>query len=274
MNRKREQAEIIYLLGRLFGPLEQAAADPSRFDGDEQKRIRARFFAEMPSFLREANKFCNGEPGHLYGSQKRVIQRLYSNLDAKLVGTDRIEELHPVLEAYKKQFIEQVLAVPVPVDSAIYEASTPFSTYCLIRDLCTTVRRQLVWLDRYFDQTIFHRFFIDTPSTAEIILVTLPGADLKSATDRSRHAAFMDISRLFAVERGPQRYRLIENGSFHDRWLRCDDKLFTLGGSIKDLDKGPFTISRLDTTSFNQQRFDDAIAQGSEVFGPTHTTHP
>jgi len=97
---------------------------------------------------------------------------------------------------------------------------------------------------------------------------------LTSRNDKTRHAEFMDVSKLFALERGPQGYRLIENGNFHDRWLRCEDKLFTLGGSIKDLDKGSFTISRLDTTAANRQQFDDAVALGSEIFGPSHTTHP
>jgi hypothetical protein len=104
--------------------------------------------------------------------------------------------------------------------------------------------------------------------------VTRPRASLTDRRDISRTNDFMDVSRLFAQERGPQGYRLIENGHFHDRWLRCDDKLFTLGGSIKDLDKGPFTISRLDSTPPNRQQFDDAITQGIEVFGPTQTNHP
>ena len=69
------------------------------------------------------------------------------------------------------------------------------------------------------------------------------------------------------LEREPVGYRLIENGNFHDRWLRCDDKLFMLGGSIKDFDRGPFTISRVDTTAANRQQFDDAVAQGTDDFG-------
>ena len=84
----------------------------------------------------------------------------------------------------------------------------------------------------------------------------------------------MDVSKLFAHEREPQKYRLIESRNFRDRWLRCDDKMFTLGGSIKDFDRGPFTMSRLDTTASNRQHFDDAVAQGVEIFGPNHTSHP
>jgi hypothetical protein len=274
MNRKREQAEIVFLLGRLLGPLEQAATEPSRFDADEQQRICARFLADLPTFYNRAVQFCNGEPGHRYGRQQEVIAACYSDLQNKVVRTQAMEQLQSPLQANRERIIEQILSVPVPIDSTIYEARTPFSAYCFLKDLCTTVRQQLVWLDRYFDQTVFHRFFIDMPLTTQAILVTLPAATLTSRNDRTRHLAFMDVSNLFAQERGTDGYRLIENGNFHDRWLRCDDKLFALGGSIKDLDKGPFTISRLDSTASNRQHFDDAVTQGTEIFGPNHTTHP
>lgn len=274
MDRKRQQAEMIFRLGRLLGPLELAASDPSRFDADEQERVRARFLADLPKFYHEIVQFCNGEPGHRYGRQHDVIARCYNDLQNKVVHTQRIEELRSPLQVNRERIIEQVLSIPVPVDSTIYEAQTPFSTYCLVRDLCTTVGQQLVWLDRYFEQTVFHRFFTDTRATAQVILVTLPSSTLRSRGDRTRHAEFMDVSKLFAQQRGPQGYRLIENGNFHDRWLRCDNKLFTLGGSIKDLDRGPFTISRLDSSEPNKRQFDEAVTQGTELFGATHTTHP
>ena len=274
MNRKREQAEMVFLLGCLLGPLEQAASNPSRFDADEQERIRARFLAELPTFYNQCIEFCNGEPGHRYGRQIEVIAGCYNDLQNKIVHIQRIDELRSPLQVNRERIIEQILSVPVPIDSTIYEARTPFTTYCLVKDLCTTVRQEIVWLDRYFDQTIFHRFFTDTSASAQITLVTLPGATLTSRSDKTRLAEFMDVSKLFALERGDQGYRLIENGNFHDRWLRCDDKLFTLGGSIKDLYRGPFTISRLDTTAANRQQFDDAVAHGAEIFGPNNPTHP
>ena len=274
MNRKSEQADIIFRLGCLLGPLEQAATDPSRFDSDEQERIRARFLADLPTFLNAAVQFCNGEPGHQYGRQQDVILGCHNEMRGKIVQAERIEELQSTLQDNRDRIIQQILSVPVPVDSAIYEARTPFSTYCLVKDVCSTVRQRVVWLDRYFDQTLFHRFFTDTPPGARVTLVTLPGAGLTSRNDRTRHAEFMDVSRLFAIERGLQGYQLIENANFHDRWLRCDDKLFTLGGSIKDLDKGPFTMSCIDSTPQNRQHFDDAVVRGNEVFGPEHTTHP
>jgi hypothetical protein len=274
MNRKREQAELIYRLGRVLGPLEEAASDPARFDRDEQERIRARFFVDWQNFLDQALAFCNGEAGHAYKRQSAGFVEWYDRLQHRVTHCEAIENLTESLQQAREFVIEQVLSIPVPVDSVIHDAHTPFSTYCFVKDLCSTVRQQLVWLDRYFDQTIFHRFFGDTPAAAQVTLVTVPRAGLTNARDTARSAEFMDVSRLFAAERGVGGYRLIENAHFHDRWLRCDDRLFTLGGSIKDFDRGPFTITRLDGTPENRRHFDEAVAQGTEVFGPTAPNHP
>jgi hypothetical protein len=130
-------------------------------------------------------------------------------------------------------------------------------------------------MDRYFDQTIFSRYFVDSPRDVPITLITWPETTCVSTRDKQRYAEFMDISRLFAQERQPSGYRLFTNRNFHDRWLRCDDKLFVLGGSIKDLgNDSKFTISKLDFTPENAAHFDEATRTGTEVFGPTRPCHP
>ena len=48
----------------------------------------------------------------------------------------------------------------------------------------------------------------------------------------------------------PGDYRVVTDEHFHDRWLQCDNNLFALGGSIKDIGNGTtFTITRIDTTA-------------------------
>ncbi len=85
----------------------------------------------------------------------------------------------------------------------------------------------------------------------------------------------MGVSKLFAQERGPQGYQLVTDEHFHDRWLRCDDKLFSLGGSIKDLgNESTFTISKLDSTSDNIRQVEEPMRRGQEVFGPNNPNHP
>jgi hypothetical protein len=113
---------------------------------------------------------------------------------------------------------------------------------------------------------------VDTPKKVQVTLVTWPASKVGGGKDKRRNDEFMDMSQLFASERGPAGYRLVTLENFHDRWLRCDDRLFTLGGSIKELAK-PFTISRVDSTSDNIKQFDEAVTTGVEVFGPNQTAH-
>ena len=179
------------------------------------------------------------------------------------------------ISRFHNALMEATSTIPIPVDSAIHEAQTPFSTYCLVKDLCSTSINKLVWMDRYFDQTLFGRYFVDTPKSTLITLVTYPEVKCSKPRDKQRYVEFMGISKLFALERGTSGYRLVTDESFHDRWLRCDNKFFTLGGSIKELgNDSKFTISRLDSTPENEAHFDEVVARATEVFGPTQPTHP
>ncbi len=270
-NRKHQQAEIIFKIGRFFGPLLSLAENPSNYDLDEQRRIAARFFAERDALIQEVQRFSTDEPGHSYFAQSYRVRNALFTLGAAITSAPEGHWLSQVKASYDTA-LSAILEIPIPIDSSIHDAQTPFSTYCFLLDLCSTVTREIVWLDRYFDQTVFHRFFVDTPKTALITLVTLPDTNLSSRTDQRRFTEFLDISRIFAKERGESGYRLIENASFHDRWLRCDDRLFALGGSVKDLDQ-IFTISRIDSNSDNLRQFDEAVKNGVEAFGPKRLNH-
>ena len=58
-------------------------------------------------------------------------------------------------------------------------------------------------MDRYFDQSLFGRYFADTPTTTEIVLISWPESKATSRADKQRYSDFMGISKLFALERGP-----------------------------------------------------------------------
>ena len=261
-------------MGALFGPLMKWAESPGIYDTDEKSRIFARFFAEVPKFKSMFEAFTKSEPGHDYLPQYyQVVNRLgpFADYAAQMPASEFCGHIQKV---YAEVF-SAIYSIPVPVESAIHEAHTPFSTYCLLKDLCSTVSQRIIWMDRYFDATLFGRYFSDMPRSACITLVTYPFAECKGAKDQQRYKDFMSVSKLFAQERGASGYRLLTNDQFHDRWLQCDNKKFVLGGSIKDLGNATtFTVSKLDDTTDNQRHFDDALARATEVFGPLQTIHP
>ena len=274
MNRKKQQAEMFVEFGTLFGPLMKWVEHPSDYDTEEKTRIFARFFAEIDRFRQDLRTFSISEPGHNYQVQ---FNQVSSQLDQVAYGIGALtgQDLGKHLAEIHRSIFSSIFSIPVPVDSVICEAFTPFSTYCIIKDLCSTVARRLIWMDRYFDATIFGLYLTNVAKQAGITLVTYPFTKCKGSKDEQRYKDFMSVSKLFAQERGPAAYRLLTDEQFHDRWLECDDKMLALGNSIKDLSKQTtFTISKLDSTSDNQKQFDEAINRGIEVFGPSQTTHP
>jgi hypothetical protein len=274
MNRKHEQAVMLDQLGQLFGPILNVVANPQSYDLEEKRRIAARFYAEYKTFTQRVEQFCKGEPHHHYLAELNKI--LVAIFD--LVNRSYNEKGYDLFEnapATHGTILEALCSIPTPIDSTIHDAVTSFSTYCLVRDLCLTSDKHIFWMDRYFDQSLFARYLADVPKSAAVTLITYPESKCKGAADKQRYADFMGGSKLYAAERGPTGYRLVTDDGFHDRLLRCNDKLFTLGGSIKDLGNGiTFTLAKLDSTTENAKRIDDSVLKAVEVFGPSQPHHP
>lgn len=276
MNRQREKEELLCMLGMLFGPVLKVAEHPEQYEGAERTRIIARFFHEKNAFTGAVDRFAKGEPGHsYYAHYARVLSRC--NRIAAFVNNTPDDEagLFALVEETYETIRDTISDIPVPLESTIHEASTPFSTYCLIRDICLATTTELMWVDRYFDCGLFHRYLRGVPRDVLVTLVTWPDTKLRGKADQDRFSAFLGVSALFAHERGGMGYRLIVNEAIHDRWLLSDDRLFELGGSVKDLGKETtFTMSRLDSTEENRRKLDQFAKDGAELFGPSVATHP
>lgn len=275
MDRKREQAELLVMLGQLFGPMLSYAENPIAFGDADRARLFARFFSDRPRFQRAFVAFTQSEPGHFYLIEQEKGMTEIGNLERYLqphLG-DSAALARVIREKYQAVF-DVIYSIPMMSESTILEAHTPFSAYCFIRDRCTTTRQRLRWIDRYMDPSLFYRFLRDVSSDVVVSLVTLPSSQMLSAKDKARYTAFIDVSRLFASERGQQSYQLVVNTEIHDRWLCCDDELYALGGSAKDAGQvTDFTVSRIDPNPENFRKLDDLVSSGLELFGPSQPTH-
>jgi hypothetical protein len=276
MNRLEMKSDLQFKLGLLFGPLLRIAERPAEYDQQELSEAVARYCYEYPKFYEEMRVFCESQPGHSYqvemnrmwmGLQGVMADVCHDSASVADVVVDRTKMARAALDA-----------IPLPRDSAILEAGSPFTTYCKIRDLCQAdATKELALVDGYMDDTVFHRFLRPVREDVPITLVT---SDLRVGAgkrDQQRHAAFLDVSRLFAQERGPTHYRLVLQpaGLLHDRWMRFDGKrLLNLGGSAKDAgDRQYFTITFIDPTPDNLNAFQKHIDTGTEYYGPSTARH-
>ena len=273
MNRLKEKSDLLVELGALFGPLLRLVANASDYNQQERSQTIARYLAESPKFWRKVQTFSTGQPGHDYQIEFYRCHGAIESIRNRSIGGEPLESIVPVALANAQAAID---AIPVPPTSVILEAGSPFTAYCRLRELCEVdATISLTWLDPYMGAPNFHRYIASVRSTAAIKIVTCDPGTNPSKKDLSRWAEFLDVSRLYAAERGHVAYSLLIQPNLHDRWVVFDDKrIYQLGGSAKDAAvKDYFTIGVVDASTANLQIIQNHISTGAEFFGPTVTTH-
>ena len=273
MDRLEAKHDMLIKLGRLFGPLERLIETPENFDEQERDEILARYFAEHRRLEHDFVEFCKGQSGHVYTLEAR---KFVSALSGVSVSLGRGKTLKDIVPECLKIARDAIQSIPVPRSSVILEAGTPFTAYCRLRSLCEAdAKHSLMWFDPYFGESIFHRYLQFVNKDVAITLVASEPGSHAGRANRGRWDSFLDISRLFATERGHDKYRLVIAKSLHDRWLALDKKrIYSLGGSAKDAASNDvFTITSIDPSPTNLKHIDNIIDNGEEWFGPANPNH-
>lgn len=272
-NRLSEKSDLYYRLGVLFGPLEEIVASPADYTVQERAAVIARYNAEYLKLIHQFQRFSVSQPGHDYAIEYERFFNALNGVKARLVHGSKLEEILP---GQLQQARDAIDAVPVPPVSVIHAAGTPFSTYCRIRELCEVdATKSVTWIDAYVDSSIFHRYLAAARTTTQITLVTTEPSQSASRRDKDRWLAFLDVSRLFAKEKGATQYSLYVAPSVHDRWLVFDSsRIYSLGGSAKDAgSRDHFTLASVEPSTENLSLVTATITGATELFGPTVAQH-
>lgn len=266
MDRKQEQAELIFSLGKLFGPLIEMSDNPGNFEAWERTRTLARFSANHPAFYQSVNRFLTSEPGHIYQIEMTKFSPLINiMMNAISIAYNDNEKFKETVTDTRDKMLEIILSIPIPTSSQILDAHTPFSTFCFVKDKCVTASNSIIWVDRYFDPSIFYRYLRDVPGEANVVLVTWPIEKCRGKREKERFIEFVDIFKLYQKERENSKIQLIFNENIHDRWLMIDKHIFNLGGSVKDAShKDYFTVSTIDPTEENFNKVNSLVEAGVE----------
>lgn len=233
MDRKQQQTDFLYHIGLVLRPIIEVIEQPSKFDTAERASVQARFQTDHQKLHNALYEFCMGEPGAQYQAEWGEMSALSGRIE-QLVRQHLVtspNRLQDEIEKARQELVTIILAVPVTVDSTIFEARTPFTAYCRMRELSGAARSSMLYCDRYVSHTLFHRLFEHVPDSAQITVVTWPRSKHKNPTEYDK---FIDVSKLFAKER-PTSYRLLVKPDFHDRWLQCDNLLFHSAGRPRTL---------------------------------------
>ncbi len=262
-------------LGALFGPLQRLIEHPEQYNEQEKAQAIARYFNEYPKLEKEFNIFSRSQPGHNYSIQASKFALALNSIQVGLTYYN--EDLKDVVPTAFSRAQSAIDAIPIPSTSVILEAGSPFTAYCRLRELCEIdATASLVWLDPYFDGSIFHRYLLGIRSETVVTLVTCEPKANASNREKRRWTEFLDISRLYSQERGSRSYQLILQPSLHDRWIVFDEKrIYSLGGSAKDAgSRDYFTITSIESNPANLEIVQNQVASGAEIFGAMNSTHP
>jgi len=273
MDRLREKHDFLIKLGMLFGPLQRLAESPEAPDPGDLRQAIAQYAFGHRVLLREFSGFSRGQPGHSYAIERRQFELALQSAQTRL---GRGEDLSLVVKEALESAQRAIESIPVPKTPVILEAGSPFTAHCRIRSLCeAAAARSIIWFDPYFDATVFHRYLQFVKTGVDVILVASEPAARAGPKNHDRWRDFVDISRLFAKDRGPNEYRLLVAASLHERWLVLDEReIYLLGGSAKDAaSKDFFTIGNVDASAHNFQQIKDIIDAAEEWFGPSSPNH-
>jgi hypothetical protein len=275
MDGLQEKYKLFSKLGALFGPLQRLIEHPEQYNEQEKARAIARYCNEYPRLKDEFSTFSESQPGHKYSIQESKFRGALVSVETSLTFFN--EELKDVVPVAISRAQSAINAIPIPSTSVILEAGSPFTAYCRLRELCEIdATTSLVWLDPYFDESIFHRYLLGIRSETIVTLVTREPKAHASNREKRRWTEFLDISRLYAQERGSTAYQLILQPSLHDRWIVFDEKrIYSLGGSAKDAgSRDYFTITSIESNLTNLEIIQNQVASGTEIFGSINSPHP
>lgn len=266
MDRNQKQSQLVYELGLLLSPLIDVADNPQEYDAHERSRRAAKFHVDASAFSGKVSEFASSEPGYLYNNEVHAFRTEFNHIYDLVRVIQDPAAFSSIIHTYADNIRQKINAFPPQDNALILEAHTPFSTYCRLNDIFQTASHSIILADPYLTRVVFYRYLRDIPLNVKVTLITHPDA----ITKQPLGTEFMDISRLYASERGASNYSLITEPVFHDRTLRIDDRMYNLGGSIKDAGKkSDFTLAKLDPTSENKQRIDSLLIAGKEIFGLT-----
>lgn len=159
----------------------------------------------------------------------------------------------------KDEFYKHLSTIPVEWEPEIFPANTPFTAYLKIKESMALVNERIHYFDRYLKLEFFETFLRNIDRSKEIRLVTTAGKNDFGVK------GVLSISELARKEF--QNYQLIEvsNKDIHDRNLRVDDSVFTLGPGIDRAGMCLTNFGPSDSSITALRHLDEIIANGNVI---------
>ncbi|MFK5948056.1 MAG: hypothetical protein QM500_04695, partial [Methylococcales bacterium] len=163
------------------------------------------------------------------------------------------------LSLLKDEFYKNLSTIPIDWEPEIFPANTPFTSYLKIKESISLVNERLHYFDRYLKLEFFETFLRNVDRSKEIRLITTAGKNDFGVK------GVLSVSELARNEF--QNYQLIEvsHKDIHDRNLRVDDSVFTLGPGLDRAGMCLTNFGPSDSSITALKHLDEIIGNGNVI---------
>ncbi len=181
--------------------------------------------------------------------------------------------LAPILKTARKEFFDGLERIPIQWEPVVFEANTPFTSYLKIKEAAAGVRRRFHYFDRYLKPEFFELFL---PSLIERsvlgchlenegLLPDDPSIEIRLVTTSRGVRDVRAVATLAEQEFNDFRLIEVSASEMHDRNLRVDERIFTLGPGV---DRAGFALTNFgltDSSAAAHEQFDQLIQNRTVV---------
>lgn len=265
-----QRSQLIYEFGILIQPLEELARaeqPPSLHDcrlaiakvqaGDALWRPQVREFTTFAPdiFFNQEYQEISHVPERCLGALRDVINdpELQSN-PIRLKARFGYE-----VKTARERFFEYIGRITIEWEPVVFEANTPLTSYLRIKETIVLVKQRLHYFDRYLKPDFFPLFLVSMDNAVSIRLVTTTGNAEYGVTGV---AAVSNLAQQQFAD-----YQLIEvvPTDLHDRNLRVDDQIFSLGPGVDRAGMALTNFGPSDSSQTAHDQFDQIITNGRVV---------
>jgi len=265
-----QKNQLIYEFGILIQPLDAIGKSSETPSVGDYRIAVAKVQAGDPTWRQHVNAFTTFASDIFFSQEFQDISHVPERCWLRIKGIINDDSLQKNLPLLQKQVAEQVASmkasffeliehIPIQWEPVVFQANTPFTSYLRIKEAIVSVKNRLDYFDRYLKPDFFPLFLASLDRSVSVRLVTTAGDSqygVYSLAALSRLAS-QEFSNLQLLEVSP--------GELHDRNLRVDAQIFTLGPGVDRAGMALTNFGPSDSTEDAHREFDRIISTGRVV---------
>ena len=216
------------------------------------------------NFMRSSGMSFKEEEVRLDQTSRNIVRVVRGAAGEIAKSTDNFDQLAQQTQQgvtkLQNEMADIVLSMPTDIPSELIGAMSPYKAYTLVKAELDRARSRITYIDRYLSHRFFDLYLRKLPRNLEVQLVTTKG----------KVGAFgvedvIGQSKLAAAEfRSLTLYELSQS-HFHDRNIRVDDLIFTLGPSLEHAGAHPLNFAKVDSSPAGHKVLDDLIGDATLI---------